>query len=234
MKHRQKVGHAEVALQQRHTASFNLLPTGASSSDTPCVVKVEEEVLTALLTYSDGASFAHILLQHFPSIGHVLTADESRLGKLGLSRRDVDLLRLVHTTARLLATGAVRARPIVGSAQALLDYLQTSIGYEQVEQLRILFLDCRNHIIADEVLHRGTVNHTPVYPREVVKRALTLNASALIAVHNHPSGDPTPSREDIEMTRQLKSAAAALDLELHDHVVIGHGTHSSFRSLGLL
>jgi DNA repair protein RadC len=112
--------------------------------------------------------------------------------------------------------------------------LQTAMAYEQIEQFRILFLDRRNNLIADEVQQRGTVNHTPVYPREVMKRALILNASALIVVHNHPSGDPKPSRVDIETTRELKAAANALELELHDHVVIGHGKHASFRSLGLL
>lgn len=194
----------------------------------------DEEVLAALLAYSDGLVPARVLLQRFPSIGHAVAADKAQLEKLGLSGRDVDLLGLVHRAAQLLAGGVVRNRPIVGTSQALLEYLQTSMAYEQVEQFRVLFLDCRNRLISDEVMSRGTVNHTPVYPREVVKRALLLNASALIAVHQHPSGDPTPSRADIEMTRELKSAAAALDLELHDHIVIGHGRHASFRSLGLL
>lgn len=118
--------------------------------------------------------------------------------------------------------------------QGLIAYLQTAMAGEQVEQFRILFLDTKNNLIADEVQQRGTVNHTPVYPREVIKRAIILNASALIVVHNHPSGDPKPSRDDIEMTRELKAAAKSLEIELHDHVVIGHGTHASFRSLGLL
>lgn len=118
--------------------------------------------------------------------------------------------------------------------QTLLAYLQTAMAYEQIEQFRILFLDRKNNLIADEVQQRGTVNHTPVYPREVMKRALILNASAIIVIHNHPSGDPKPSRDDIQMTRELKAFANALAVELHDHVVIGHGTHASFRSLGLL
>jgi DNA repair protein RadC len=108
------------------------------------------------------------------------------------------------------------------------------MAHEQIEQFRVLFLDRKNTLIADEVLQRGTVDHTPVYPREVMKRALILNASALIVVHNHPSGDPKPSRDDIEMTRRLKEAASAVEIALHDHVVIGQGTHASFRSLGLL
>lgn len=194
----------------------------------------EEEVLTALLAYSDGRVPARVLLQRFPSLGHALAADRAQLEALGLSGRDAGLLGLVHKTAQILAGGVVRSRPIVGTSQALQAYLQTSMAYEQVEQLRVLFLDCRNRLISDEVLSRGTVNHTPVYPREVVKRALLLNVSALILVHNHPSGDPTPSRADIEMTRELKGAATALDLELHDHIIIGHGRHASFRSLGLI
>ena len=133
-----------------------------------------------------------------------------------------------------MARADVRARPVLGNWPALLAYLQTSMAYEQIEQFRFLFLDRKNSVQADEVQQRGTVNHTPVYPREVLKRALILNASALIVAHNHPSGDPKPSRADIEMTRDLKAAANALEIELHDHVVIGHGTCASFRSLGLL
>ncbi len=133
-----------------------------------------------------------------------------------------------------MARAEVRGRPVLSNWQALIGYLQTAMAYEQVEQFRILFLDRKNNLIADEVQQRGTVNHTPVYPREVMKRALILNASALLVVHNHPSGDPKPSREDIQTTRELKAAASALEVELHDHVVIGHGTHASFRSLGLL
>lgn len=225
---------AKVSLQEQNTGSFDTWQRCRWPSVISCPASTEEEVLDALLTYSEGVVPAKLILQHFPSVGHAVVADEAQLENLGLSRRDIGLLRLVQAMARLLAAGAVRNRPVVGTSQALLDYLQTSMAYEEVEQFRMLFLDCRNRLIADEVLQHGTVNHTPVYPREVVKRALALNASALIAVHNHPSGDPTPSRADIEMTRELKRAAAALDLELHDHIVIGHGKHASFRSLGLL
>jgi DNA repair protein RadC len=152
----------------------------------------------------------------------------------GLTTRDVALFSLIRETACRMAKAAVRTRSALSNWQALIAYLQTAMAHEQIEQFRILFLDRKNNLIADEVQQRGTVNHTPVYPREVMKRALILNASALIVVHNHPSGDPKPSRDDIEMTRQLKAAANALELELHDHIVIGHGTHASFRSLGLL
>ena len=115
-----------------------------------------------------------------------------------------------------------------------MDYLNAVLARERVEQFRVLFLDTRNRLLADEAQARGTVNHTPVYPREVVKRALELHATAIILVHNHPSGDPTPSRDDIDMTRQIKQAAAALSIVLHDHVIIGNGRWLSFRQEGLL
>jgi len=173
-------------------------------------------------------------MQNFPSIGHVISAEASQLRAFGLTGQDVALLRIVREIACRIARAEVRSRPVLSNWQALITYLQTAMAYEQIEQFRILFLDRKNNLIADEVQQRGTVNHTPVYPREVMKRALILNASALIVVHNHPSGDPKPSRDDIEMTRELKAAAKALELELHDHIVIGHGKHASFRSLGLL
>ena len=200
----------------------------------PTEETTEQDLLAGLLALSQGMACASALLQHFPSIGHVVTGDASQLRAFGLSGREIALLRLVREIACRMARAEVRSRPVLSNWQALIAYLQTAMAYEQIEQFRILFLDRKNSLIADEVQQRGTVNHTPVYPREVMKRALVLNASALIVAHNHPSGDPKPSRDDIEMTRQLKAAANALEVELHDHVVIGHGKHASFRSLGLL
>ena len=194
----------------------------------------EQELLTALLRPSQTMACASALLQNFPSIGHVITAEPSQLRAFGLTGHDIAVFRLVREIACRMARAEVRSRPVLSNWQALIAYLQTAMAYEQIEQFRILFLDRKNNLIADEVQQRGTVNHTPVYPREVMKRALILNASALIVVHNHPSGDPKPSREDIQTTRELKAAADALEVELHDHVVIGHGTLASFRSLGLL
>ena len=194
----------------------------------------EQDLLAALLISSQGMACAAALLQNFPSIGHVITAEPSQLRAFGLTGHDIAVFRLVREIACRMARAEVRSRPVLSNWQALIAYLQTAMAYEQIEQFRILFLDRKNNLIADEVQQRGTVNHTPVYPREVMKRALILNASALIVVHNHPSGDPKPSRDDIEMTRELKAAANALGLELHDHIVIGHGKHASFRSLGLL
>jgi DNA repair protein RadC len=206
-------------------SSFAVLPTEGTT---------EQTLLAALLTFSQGRRCASALLQHFPSIGHVITAEESQLRAFGLTQHDIAVFRLVREIACRMARAEVRSRPVLSNWQALIGYLQTAMAYEQIEQFRILFLDRKNNLIADEVQQRGTVNHTPVYPREVMKRALILNASALIVVHNHPSGDPKPSRDDIEMTRELKAAANALEVELHDHVVIGHGKHASFKSLGLL
>lgn len=125
-------------------------------------------------------------------------------------------------------------RPVISSWQALLDYCHTAMSHRETEHFRVLFLDRKNTLIADEELGRGTVDHVPVYPREVLRRALELNASALILVHNHPSGDPTPSAADISMTEQIQTAAQALSVTLHDHLIIGKSRESSFRALGLL
>jgi DNA repair protein RadC len=200
----------------------------------PSTETAEQDLLAGLLDSPQATTRASALLQHFPSIGHVITAEAAQLRAFGLTGRDITAFRLVREIACRMAKAEVRSRPVLSNWQALIAYLQAAMAYEQVEQFRILFLDRKNNLVADEVQQRGTVNHTPVYPREVLKRALILNASALIVVHNHPSGDPKPSRDDIETTRELKAAASALEIELHDHVVIGHGTHASFRSLGLL
>jgi DNA repair protein RadC len=194
----------------------------------------EQDLLAGLLTSPQASACASALLQHFPSIGHVIAAEPSQLRAFGMAEHEIAAFRRVREIACRMARAEVRGRPVLSNWQALIAYLQTAMAYEQIEQFRILFLDRKNNLIADEVQQRGTVNHTPVYPREVMKRALVLNASALIVVHNHPSGDPKPSRDDVETTRELKAAAKALEVELHDHVVIGHGKHASFRSLGLL
>ncbi len=200
----------------------------------PTEETTEQDLLAGLLTSPQASACASALLNHFPSIGHVIAAEPSQLRAFAMAEHDIAVCRLVREIACRMARAEVRSRPVLSNWQALITYLQTAMAYEQIEQFRILFLDRKNNLIADEVQQRGTVNHTPVYPREVVKRALVLNASALIVVHNHPSGDPKPSRDDIETTRELKAAADALEIELHDHVVIGHGKHASFRSLGLL
>jgi DNA repair protein RadC len=122
----------------------------------------------------------------------------------------------------------------LASWQAVLDYCQATMAYDQRETLRLLFLDRKNHLISDEVQQTGTIDHTPLYPREVIKRALEVGASALIIVHNHPSGDPTPSQSDIDVTLKVCQAAALLGIEVHDHLIIGKGCHASFKTMGLL
>ncbi|MEO1789565.1 MAG: DNA repair protein RadC, partial [Pseudomonadota bacterium] len=146
----------------------------------------------------------------------------------------VQELKIVEAAAHRLARARVMGRPVVSSWQALLDYCQATMAHRETEQFRVLYLDTRNTVIADEEQARGTVDHVPVYPREVVKRALELNASALILVHNHPSGDPTPSQADIDMTERIRQAAEVLSITLHDHLVIGQSRELSFRSEGYL
>src|SRR5262249_19145265 len=132
------------------------------------------------------------------------------------------------------ARGEVSQRPVLSSWSRVLDYCRTAMAFAEQEQFRILFLDKRNQLIGDEVQQRGTVDHTPVYPREVVKRALELSATAVILVHNHPSGDPTPSRADIEMTKQIVDIARPLGIAVHDHIIVGRNGHASLKGLKLI
>jgi DNA repair protein RadC len=152
----------------------------------------------------------------------------------GLGEAGVAALKIVHAAAQRLGKAEVLHRPVLGNWDRLMEYLHAVLARETVEQFRLLFLDNKNRLLADEAQARGTVNHTPVYPREVVKRALDLHATAIILVHNHPSGDPTPSRDDIEMTREIKVAASTLGILLHDHIIVGNGSWLSFRKEGLL
>jgi len=146
----------------------------------------------------------------------------------------ITALKVVHAAATRLRRVELRDRPVLSSWSAVLDYCRAAMAFAEKEQLRILFLDKRNHLIADEVQQEGTVDHTPVYPRELVKRALELSATAVILVHNHPSGDPTPSTADIEMTRQIIDIAAPLGIALHDHIIVGKDGHASLRGLKLM
>ncbi|MCB1347400.1 MAG: DNA repair protein RadC, partial [Maritimibacter sp.] len=152
----------------------------------------------------------------------------------GIDPAAVTALKLVEAAAHRLARARVLHRCAISSWEALLDYCRTTMAHLDTEHFRVLFLDRQNVLIADEEQGRGTVNHVPVYPREVAKRALELNASALILVHNHPSGDPTPSDSDVAMTDRIRAAVEALDITLHDHLVIGRGREVSFRDAGLL
>jgi DNA repair protein RadC len=197
------------------------------------------ELLEMLLFFAipkgDTKPLAKALINRFGSFARVLAApQQDLLNTRGLGTHSVAALKLVQASAVRMARAEVMDAPVLNKWDLLMDYLKLVMAREQIEQFRVLFLDTRNRLIADEAQARGTVNHTPVYPREVVKRALELQATALILVHNHPSGDPTPSKADIEMTREVKAAAAVLSITLHDHVVVGNGHCFSFRREGLL
>jgi DNA repair protein RadC len=197
------------------------------------------ELLELLLFLSipqrDTKPLAKALIAHFGSFADVIAAAPERLAEVdGVKDATVAALKTVEAAALRLSKAKVIGRPVLSSWEALLDYCAASMARAQTEEFRVLFLDRKNVLVADEVHQRGTVDHTPVYPREVVKRALELAASAIILVHNHPSGDPTPSRSDIAMTREIAAAAKALKIEVHDHLIIGRGKHASFKSLGLL
>jgi len=197
------------------------------------------ELLEMLLFFAfktgDTKPLAKALINRYGSFAAVLAAEpRALLETRGLGPHSVSAIKLVQAAALRLAKAEVMERPVLNNWDRLVDYLSAALAREKVEQFRVLFLDSKNRLIADEAQSRGTVNHTPVYPREVVKRALELNASALILVHNHPSGDPTPSQADITMTNQINDACRVLGLTLHDHLVIGKSREVSFRSEGYL
>jgi len=192
-------------------------------------------ILFLALPRRDTKPIARALLTRFGSYAAAIAAPLQELrGIEGLGEAGAAALKTVQAAAVRLVRAELMNRPLLANWDRLIEYLTAALARERVEQVRVLFLDNRNRLLADEIQGRGTVNHTPVYPREVVKRALELQASALILVHNHPSGDPSPSREDVAMTREVKEAAAALSLVLHDHVIIGNGRWLSFRREGLL
>jgi len=194
-----------------------------------------EMTLFAALPRRDTKPLAKALLARFGSFAEVIAAPRARLMEVkGVGESVANHLKIVEAAAHRLAKTKVMGRPALSSWQALLDYCTAAMARAQNEEFRVLFLDRKNSLIADEVQNRGTVDHTPVYPREIIKRALELSASALILVHNHPSGDPTPSKADIAMTREVVTAAKTLSITVHDHLVIGRGGHASFKSLGLL
>lgn len=199
-----------------------------------------EMILFPVSPRRDVKPLAKALLKEFGSLWAVLMAPPEKLrgfaaGGVGLSTdRGIAVVRAVGAAALRAMKQEVMNRPVLASWQAVLDYCTAAMAHEPTEQFRLLFLDRKNVLIADEVQQRGTVDHTPVYPREVVRRALDLGASSLILVHNHPSGDPTPSRADIDMTREINRAADSMGIVVHDHLIIGKGRHASFKALRLL
>nr|WP_246849474.1 DNA repair protein RadC [Rubellimicrobium arenae] len=194
-----------------------------------------ELVLFRAILRQDVKPLARRLLNLFGDFASVTSAPLPRLLQVeGVGPAVATELKIVEAAAHRMARAKVLRRHVVSSWAQLLDYCHTVMAHREQEQFRVLFLDRKNVLIADEEQARGTVDHVPVYPREVVKRALELNASALILVHNHPSGDPTPSQADIDMTGQIEAAAQALGLVLHDHLIIGRERELSFRAEGLL
>ena len=194
-----------------------------------------ELILFNAIPRVDVKPLAKALIARFGSFAGVLNAAPERLAEFEpLSGSAVVLLKAVREAGARLARAEVMSQPVIASWDKLLDYCRASMGHAEIEQFRLLFLDRKNRLIADEVQQKGTVDHTPVYPREVVKRALELNASAIILVHNHPSGDPTPSAGDVAMTREVHEACDKLGITLHDHVIIAKSGHASLKSLGLI
>ena len=194
-----------------------------------------ELVLFRAIPRQDVKPLARLLLETFGDFNRVVTAPSARLAAVqGVGSAVVLELKVLEAAAQRMARARVLHRPVISSWDALLDYCHTAMAHRETEQFRILFLDRKNVVIADEEQAKGTVDHVPVYPREVVKRALELNASALILVHNHPSGDPSPSDADITMTNQIHDAANTLGITLHDHLIIGRERELSFRAAGYL
>jgi DNA repair protein RadC len=194
-----------------------------------------ELLLFRALPRGDVKPLAKALLEAFGSFAEVITAPPSRLAEIkGMGEAAATELKIVHAAASRLLRDQVKKRPALSSWSAVLDYCRTAQAFADREQFRILFLDKRNQLIADEVQQSGTVDHTPVYPREVVKRALELSATAIILVHNHPSGDATPSRADIDMTKQIVDIAQKLGIEVHDHIIVGKHGHASLKGMKLI
>jgi DNA repair protein RadC len=193
-----------------------------------------EVILFASNPRGDVKPLAKDLLQRFGGFAELLSADTEALAGAGLGLAGIAALKSVREAALRLMRSELHQRPVVGSWDKLIDYCTAHIAHGTVEEFHILFLDRKNVLIKHEQQQRGTIDHTPVYPREVVKRALELQASALILVHNHPSGDPTPSKADIAVTKDIVNAAQPLGVTVHDHLIIGRGRHTSLRDLGLI
>ncbi len=194
-----------------------------------------ELVLFRAIPRRDVKPLARRLLEAFGDFNRVLSASPARLRDVdGVGDAVVIELKIIEAAAHRLSRAKVMQKHVLSSWDALVDYCHTTMAHRETEQFRVLYLDRKNVLIADEAQAQGTVDHVPVYPREVVKRALEVNASALILVHNHPSGDPTPSHEDVDMTRQIVAAADALGVTVHDHLIVGKSRELSFRAEGLL
>jgi len=234
------IGFKPHYLEHRSRLQTRLLTGGAENLP-------DYEILEILLAASnprgDTKPLAKALIDHFGGLAEVLSANPEALQQVkveidgkqrGLGMAGVAMLKAVREAALRLSKSQLRQGDVIGSWDKLIDYCKANIAHGTVEEFHLLFLDRKNVLIRHERQQRGTIDHTPVYPREVVKRALELDASALILVHNHPSGDPTPSKADIAVTREIMNAAKPLGVTVHDHLIIGRGRHTSLRDLGLL
>jgi len=194
-----------------------------------------ELVLFRAIPRRDVKPLAKALVARFGSFAEVVSAEPARLMEVeGVSAGVASDLKVIEAAARRVARGAIRERALLASWSALHEYLRATMAFAPREEFRVLFLDKRNHLIADEVQGRGTVDHTPVYPREVARRALELSATAIILAHNHPSGDPAPSAADVAMTREIVTVLAPLKIVVHDHVILGRNGHASLKGLKLI
>ena len=218
-------GHRERLRERFHAAGPDAL------SD----YELLELALFPALPRRDTKPLAKALLKTFGSFAEVIHAPVARLREIdGIGDASINQLKLIAAAVSRVAKGEVKQRTALSSWNDVIDYCRTSMAFADKEQFRLLFLDKRNRLIADEVQQTGTVDHTPVYPREVIKRALELSATALILVHNHPSGDPTPSQADIQMTKAIVDIAAPLGISVHDHIIVGKNGHSSLKGMRLI
>ena len=199
----------------------------------------DEDLLAVLLSYLNSTvnsrSLATQLITRFETFGNVVSARSTQIAGAAQIEPDIiDFFRVIRAAGTRMAREEISNRPVLDAWDKLLTYLRTVMAHQPVEQFRVLFLDRRNVLIADEVQHRGTIDHTPVYPREVARRALELDASAIVMAHNHPSNHPAPSKADVEMTRIVRDAIERLGIVLHDHIIVSRRGHTSFRAMGLL
>ena len=194
-----------------------------------------ELVLFRAIPRRDVKPLAKELVRRFGSFAEAIAADPGRLAEVeGMSAGAISEFKIVEAAAQRFAKGVVKKRLPMGSWSEVIDYCRTSMAFEGREMFRVLFLDRKNGLIADEIQGSGTVDHTPVYPREVMRRALELSATAIVLVHNHPSGDPTPSTQDIKMTLEIIAVAKTLGLAVHDHIIVGRDGHASLRGMKLI
>src|SRR5215467_12098319 len=225
------IGSIRLTFERRQRLRQCLIRSGAENLP-------DYELLQVMLftsnPHGDVESLVEELLDRFGSLAEVMSADTEALAAAGLSLPAIAGVKFVREVALRFMRAELNERPVVGSWDKLIDYCNAQSAYSKIEEFHILFLDRKNALIKDERQQRGTIDHAPVYTREVIKRALELGASALILVHNHPSGDPTPSNADIAVTKEIAKAAGVFDIAVHDHLIIGRGWHTSLRDLGII